>query len=73
MENNYPIDFVITWVDNSDPKWLSDRSKYMPEGKKINECRYRDWGLLKYWFRAVETNAPWVRNVHTGISLNGSI
>lgn len=57
------IDFVITWVDGSDPKWLKDRAKFLGE-KNIDEARYRDWGLLKYWFRAIEQNAPWVRKIH---------
>jgi hypothetical protein len=26
--------------------------------------RYRDWGLLRYWFRTVEQYAPWVRRIH---------
>lgn len=26
--------------------------------------RYRDWGLLRYWFRGVENFAPWVRTIH---------
>ncbi len=26
--------------------------------------RYRDWGILRYWFRAVEKYAPWVRKIH---------
>lgn len=58
------IDFVITWVDGSDPKWLADRAKYAPKGDKIDESRFRDWGFLRYWFRAVEANAPWVRKIH---------
>lgn len=57
------IDFVITWVDGSDPEWLKDRAKFLGE-KDIDEARYRDWGLLKYWFRAIEENAPWVRKIH---------
>lgn len=28
------------------------------------EERYRDWGLFRYWFRCVETFAPWVRKIH---------
>lgn len=28
------------------------------------DCRYRDYGLLKYWFRAVERFAPWVNRVY---------
>lgn len=60
------IDFVILWVDGSDPKWLEEKSKY--EVKKEDESntvnRYRDWGLLPYWFRSVEQFAPWVRKIH---------
>ena len=61
---NSGIDFVITWVDGSDPKWLTDRAKYVLEDERIDESRYRDWGFLRYWFRAVEANAPWVRKIH---------
>ncbi len=60
------IDFVILWVDGNDPKWLEEKNKY--QSKSGNESdsvnRYRDWGLLPYWFRAVEKFAPWVRKVH---------
>lgn len=28
------------------------------------EARYRDWGILRYWFRGVEKYAPWVRRIH---------
>lgn len=61
------IDFVITWVDGNDPDWKRQRMLY--QNGKINEaeladCRFRDWGILKYWFRAVEENAPWVRRIH---------
>ncbi len=60
-----PIDFVITWVDGNDEKWLEEKRKYQPSSSKGSEKhRYRDMGLLKYWFRAVEEYAPWVRRVH---------
>ena len=26
--------------------------------------RYRDWDILKYWFRGVEKFAPWVNQIH---------
>jgi len=29
-----------------------------------NEERYRDWETLRYFFRSVEQNAPWVHKVH---------
>lgn len=61
------IDFVILWVDNSDPKWLEDRSLYQQDedrSQNRNDARFRDWGILKYWFRSVELYAPWVRKIH---------
>lgn len=70
MNNNYKndkIDFVITWVDGSDPKWLKEKIKYEKQAGFTNDSRairYRDFDLLKYWFRAVETNAPWVHKIY---------
>lgn len=58
------IDFVLAWVDGGDPEWLRLRNSYRDGAVKLNEARYRDWGVLKYWFRAVETYAPWVRRIH---------
>lgn len=62
-----PIDFVVAWVDGSDPAWLAEKRQHeVVQGHWANagDQRYRDWGLLKYWFRAVEEHAPWVRKVH---------
>lgn len=60
------IDFVILWVDGSDPEWLAEKRKYLPPAEADSDSanRYRDWGLLPYWFRAIEKCAPWVRTVH---------
>lgn len=60
------IDFVVLWVDGGDPIWRAEKARF--QGKRIDdsnsENRYRDWGLMPYWFRAVEEYAPWVRRVH---------
>ena len=59
------IDFVITWVDGNDPEWRAEKARY--SGKSAGddrEKRYRDWEVLKYWFRGVEECAPWVRYIH---------
>ena len=65
---NEKIDFVILWVDGSDPKWLKDKEKYNPNKIKkdgVNgTIRFRDWDNLKYWFRGVEKFAPWVNNIY---------
>jgi hypothetical protein len=59
------IDFVITWVDGSDENWLKEKRIWSPEDREDDRKeRYRDWGLLKYWFRGVEKYAPWVRKIH---------
>lgn len=65
--NENGIDFVVLWVDDQDPQWQAERQKYKSEDTGFmnpNECRYRDWGLLPYWFRSVEKYAPWVRKIH---------
>lgn len=60
-----PVDFVITWVDGQDPAWRAERARYREgNGEDAAECRYRDWGLLRYWFRGVEKFAPWARRIH---------
>ena len=62
------IDFVITWVDMSDTKWQKDFVKYSSkaenEKNSVSVARFRDYGLLKFWFRGVEKFAPWVRKIH---------
>lgn len=58
------IDFVVTWVDGNDPEWLNERRQYDKTMGDSSDARYRDWNLLKYWFRGVERYAPWVRKIH---------
>ncbi len=60
------IDFVITWVDGSDPEWQKEKNAYLSGSMALynNERRYRDWQLLRFWFRGAEKFAPWVRKIH---------
>ena len=60
------IDFVIPWVDDTDPVWRAKKEHYTgtKEAEGNTAARYRDWDTLKYWFRGVEKFAPWVRYVH---------
>ncbi|MGN0638834.1 MAG: Stealth CR1 domain-containing protein [Huintestinicola sp.] len=65
MKNDGEIDFVIIWVDGSDPEWQAEKAKYAPPVHTDSRPeRYRDWELLPYWFRGVERFAPWVRKIH---------
>ena len=70
------IDFVIPWVDDTDPKWRVRKrnawNRFMGiDGPEVEadesanaDCRYRDMGMLEYWFRAVEKFAPWVNKIY---------
>lgn len=61
------VDFVIPWVDGSDPAWLEEKNRYLPAQQKnidASDKRFRDWDNLKYWFRGVEKYAPWADTVH---------
>lgn len=65
------IDFIVTWVDGNDPIWQKERNRWKGSDNNASDavdgntdCRYRENGLLRYWFRAVEKYAPWVNKVH---------
>lgn len=58
------IDIVVTWVDGSDPEWLKERARYSGTPVELSDVRFRDWGLMRYWFRGIEKYAPWVRKIH---------
>lgn len=54
------IDLVIPWVDGGDPAWQAAAGEY---GRK-QQPLFRDWGLMRYWFRGVDKYLPWIRRVH---------
>lgn len=65
MKEENEIDFVIMWVDGNDPQWQMEKNKYKVDKNADGSIyRYRDWDLLRYWFRGVEKYAPWVRKIH---------
>lgn len=68
MDGNQTIDFVIMWVDMKDPAWKESFEKYSHKSNNIKnavtDARFRDYGLLRYWFRGVEKFAPWVNKIH---------
>lgn len=63
-EGDAPVDLVCPWVDGSDPAWRAERAKYAEPDLRSGADMYRDWGLMRYWFRGVELALPWVRTVH---------
>lgn len=63
MKQEYPIDFVVLWVDSGDPEWKRLYSDFTGEASPEKGNRFRDFGMFKYWFRAVEKYAPWVNRI----------
>ncbi|NQP53913.1 hypothetical protein HO912_00910 [Streptococcus suis] len=59
------IDFVIMWVDGNDLEWQKEKQKFSVDDNADGSIyRYRDFGLLRYWFRGVEKFAPWVNKIY---------
>lgn len=58
------IDFVLPWVDGSDPAWQAEFAKYKPANPLLNTgSRFQDWENLQYIFRAFEKFTPWVNKI----------
>ena len=71
---NEPIDIVLTYVDSTDKQWQKAfkqmQNKEVRKGildksdcQAFGEDRFRNWDTLKYWFRGVEQNCPWVNKI----------
>ncbi|MDQ1325823.1 MAG: hypothetical protein QG564_947 [Campylobacterota bacterium] len=58
------IDFIILWVDGTDPDWVEEYHKFSSGSGPKNTVFYRDWDNLHYIFRAFEKFTPWVRQIH---------
>lgn len=60
------IDIIVPWVDGSDLLWLEEKRKYdrlEVESAGNSAQRFRDWELMRYFFRGIEKNMPWVNKV----------
>ncbi|AWR59994.1 TPA: stealth family protein [Proteus mirabilis] len=62
---NKKIDFVIPWLDPTDPEWIKSYNEYSIDDKILEDNpRFRDWDNLHYWFRGIDRFAPWVNKIH---------
>lgn len=64
------IDIVVLWVDGDDPAWRAEKRRYDGSASDASDDvdvnsdrRFRDGGLLKYWFRSIDKFAPWAHRV----------
>jgi hypothetical protein len=72
-QNNFPIDFVIFWVDGSDQEHQCKRSKYLSDFQ-LESCenaeqstdlkRFVQHNELAYCLRSIKRHAPWYRKIH---------
>ncbi len=65
------MDIVITYVNGVDPEWQADYSRYT--NTPLLEKRFRDWGTLRYLFRGIEKNMPFIRKVHLVVSQESQV
>ncbi|MFE9422202.1 stealth conserved region 3 domain-containing protein [Kitasatospora sp. NPDC006697] len=64
----FPIDAVVTWVDDTDPAWRERRAgtlAALPERPATGDSaeRFRNRDELRYCLRSIAMYAPWIRHV----------
>lgn len=65
------MDIVITYVNGLDPEWQKEYAAHT--NVKMLEKRFRDWGTLRYLFRGIEKNMPFVRKVHLVVARESQV
>jgi len=75
---DFPVDAVITWVDDSDPEWQRRRAEARaarlaqagepaatdtPQVEGDDEERFHNRDELRYCLRAIAMYAPWIRHI----------
>lgn len=61
----HKVDYVVTFVDDSDPVWQAERNKYQ---ENTAQSRYRDWGLLEYNIKCVEKYCSFIDDIYLIVS-----
>ncbi|MEY9945564.1 hypothetical protein ABH937_002644 [Kitasatospora sp. GAS1066B] len=64
----FPVDAVITWVDDSDPVWHGRRAAVLaaldrPPATGDGPERFHNRDELRYCLRSIAMYAPWIRHV----------
>ncbi|MER5861788.1 stealth family protein [Kitasatospora sp. NPDC002040] len=65
---DFPIDAVITWVDDTDERWQQRRAGALAAAEPelrldAADHRYRNRDELRYCLRSIASYAPWVRRI----------
>ena len=67
---NKPIDIIVPYVNCWDPNWLNLASQNL---ETIIYNKFRDLGTIKYFFRGIEYNMPWINNVYLVVQSQSQI
>ena len=66
----FPVDVVVTWVDDSDAEWRGRRDLARAEragrpstDEADGDVRFRNRDELRYCLRSIAMYAPWIRHV----------
>ena len=62
------LDLVVTYVNPKEEGWLNEYKIFHPSYSQAESSRFRDWGFLKYWFRGVAQNMPFINNLFFVVS-----
>ena len=64
-ESNLTLDIVYTWVNGSDPKFITEKQIFASSSDDEGSAasRFTDFDQLKYSLRSVAKYAKWVRNI----------
>ncbi|RKE19458.1 stealth conserved region 3 domain-containing protein [Streptomyces sp. TLI_171] len=70
----FPVDAVLTWVDDTDPQWqrrraeararLSGAAPETADRLDDGDHRYRNHDELRYCLRSIAMYAPWIRHLY---------
>ena len=62
---SFPIDLVVTYVDDRDPVWRGEITKYNTD---VSPQRFRSIDIFPFLFRGVERYMPFIRTIHLVVS-----
>lgn len=75
MNRNFPVDFVMPYVNNNEEVWRSNyirfcqsKPEYVSRLNKVDTERYQDLGYLRYVFRGIDKYMPYIRNIFLIVS-----
>lgn len=70
----HKIDFVISYVDASDPEWQKIYNKSKNTVESFNDInRWRDFGFLEYNIILLNKYLPWLNKIYIIVSQNSQI